>query len=139
VVLGSGHSALTAISELARIVQAHPGTRVSRVLRRGGVGTTFGGGDGDYLPERGALGTRAREAVEAGLVDVVTGFWTAYCLQGSSRGSPARPVNDAAANSEGQENNGNRWCQCGHLEFIGFMCTFVIYKPIDISQCVLHG
>ncbi|MGD0061997.1 MAG: NAD(P)-binding domain-containing protein [Streptosporangiaceae bacterium] len=76
VVLGSGHSALTAISELARIVQDHPGTRVSWALRRGGVGTTFGGGDGDQLPERGALGTRAREAVEAGLVDVVTGFRT---------------------------------------------------------------
>ena len=76
VVLGSGHSALTAIIELARIVQEYPGTTVSWALRRGGIGTAFGGGDGDELPERGALGIRARQAVEAGLVDVVTGFRT---------------------------------------------------------------
>lgn len=74
VVLGSGHSALTAVGELARIAETHAGTKVSWVLRRGGVGNTFGGGAADQLPERGALGIRAREAVEAGLVDVVTGF-----------------------------------------------------------------
>jgi thioredoxin reductase len=74
VVVGSGHSALTAIGELARIAEAHPGTRVSWALRRGVVGNTFGGGAADQLPERGALGIRARAAVDAGLVDVVTGF-----------------------------------------------------------------
>jgi glycine/D-amino acid oxidase-like deaminating enzyme len=74
VVVGSGHSALTAIGELARIAEAHPGTRVSWALRRGVVGSTFGGGAADQLPERGALGIRARAAVDAGLVDVVTGF-----------------------------------------------------------------
>lgn len=74
VVVGSGHSALTAIGELARIVQAHPGTRVSWALRRGVVGNTFGGGAADQLPQRGALGLRAKDAVDAGLVDVVTGF-----------------------------------------------------------------
>lgn len=36
VVVGSDHSALTAISELARIAAAHPDTRVTWVLRRGG-------------------------------------------------------------------------------------------------------
>jgi hypothetical protein len=74
VVVGSGHSALTAIGELARIAEAHPGTRVSWSLRRGVVGNTFGGGAADQLPERGALGIRAKNAVDAGLVDVVTGF-----------------------------------------------------------------
>jgi hypothetical protein len=74
VVLGSGHSALTALSELARIAESHPGTRLTWVLRRGGTGGAFGGGAGDQLPERGALGARARRAVEAGLADVVTGF-----------------------------------------------------------------
>jgi thioredoxin reductase len=74
VVLGSGHSALTAISELAPIAMDSPGTRVSWVIRRGGVGASFGGGTADQLPERGALGLRARQAVDAGLVKVVTGF-----------------------------------------------------------------
>ena len=74
VVVGSGHSAATAIIELARVARAHPGTRVTWALRRGVIGNTFGGGAADQLPERGALGTRAKQAVEAGLVEVVTGF-----------------------------------------------------------------
>jgi thioredoxin reductase len=73
-VVGSGHSALTAIIELAQIAAAHPGTRVSWVLRRGVLGNTFGGGGADQLPQRGALGIRAGQAVEAGLVSMVTGF-----------------------------------------------------------------
>lgn len=76
VVLGSGHSAATAVIELARIADANPGTRVTWALRRGVTGTTFGGGDADQLPERGALGLRAKQAVEAGPVALVTGFRT---------------------------------------------------------------
>jgi hypothetical protein len=75
VVLGSGHSAATAVIELARIAQAHPGTRITWALRRVTDGT-FGGGDADQLPERGALGVRAKQAVEAGTVSLVTGFRT---------------------------------------------------------------
>jgi len=74
IVVGSGHSAATAVNELARTAKRHPGTRVTWVLRRGTVGNTFGGGEADELPARGALGSRARQAVDAGLVDLVTGF-----------------------------------------------------------------
>ena len=35
VVVGSGHSAVTAVGELARLVKTHPGTRVTWALRRG--------------------------------------------------------------------------------------------------------
>jgi hypothetical protein len=73
-VLGAGHSALTALGELAQIARQHPGTRVSWVIRRRGTAGALGGGSADQLPARGALGLRAREAVEAGLVEVVTGF-----------------------------------------------------------------
>lgn len=76
VVVGNGHSAATAITELARIARQHPDTQVTWVLRRGTVGATFGGGESDELPERGALGQRARTAVEQGLVSLVTGFRT---------------------------------------------------------------
>jgi thioredoxin reductase len=76
VVAGAGHSAATAVIELARIAVAYPGTAVTWVLRRGVTGATFGGGDADELPERGALGTRARQAVESGAVALVTGFRT---------------------------------------------------------------
>jgi hypothetical protein len=50
---------------------------VTWVLRRGQVGNVFGGGQADALAARGALGQRARAAVEDGNVDVVTGFRTA--------------------------------------------------------------
>jgi thioredoxin reductase len=76
VVVGSGHSALTAIIELAQVAETNPGTVITWALRRGVVGNTYGGGTGDELPQRGALGIRARRAVDAGLVDVVTGFRT---------------------------------------------------------------
>jgi len=76
VVLGSGHSAATAIIELARIAESSPGTTVTWVLRRGVTDATFGGGTADALPERGALGLRAKQAVTDGLVGLVTGFRT---------------------------------------------------------------
>ncbi|MEC3977428.1 FAD-dependent oxidoreductase [Amycolatopsis sp. H20-H5] len=76
VVAGSGHSALTALIALADLAKDAPETRISWVLRRGSVGDTFGGGDADQLPARGALGLRAREAVGSGVITVVTGFRT---------------------------------------------------------------
>ncbi|XVS61097.1 FAD-dependent oxidoreductase [Actinosynnema sp. CA-299493] len=76
-VAGSGHSALTALVALADLAERHPGTNVTWLLRRGAVGAVFGGGEADQLPARGALGLRARGAVAAGHVEVVTGFRTA--------------------------------------------------------------
>ena len=74
IVIGSGHSAVTAVNELAGISKRHAGTRITWALRRGTVGNAFGGGDADELPARGALGVRAKQAVDAGLVELVTGF-----------------------------------------------------------------
>jgi thioredoxin reductase len=81
VVLGSGHSAATAVIELARIARAYPGTSITWVLRHGVTSGTFGGGADDQLPERGALGIRAKQAVEDGLVSLVTGFRTERVAQ----------------------------------------------------------
>ena len=76
-VAGSGHSALTALVAFAELAETAPGTHVEWLLRRGQVGDTFGGGEADQLPARGALGERARRAVAAGHVSTVTGFRTA--------------------------------------------------------------
>ncbi|MBP2456145.1 NAD(P)-binding domain-containing protein [Mycolicibacterium lutetiense] len=76
VVVGNGHSAMTAVIELAEVVREDPSTQVSWVWRRGSVGDGFGGGEADALPQRGALGIRARAAVDAGLVKLHTGFRT---------------------------------------------------------------
>ncbi|WP_024795023.1 FAD-dependent oxidoreductase [Tomitella biformata] len=77
VIAGAGHSALTAIVALASLAKDAPGTRITWALRRGGVGTTFGGGASDQLPARGTLGIRASQALEDGLLSVVTEFRTA--------------------------------------------------------------
>jgi thioredoxin reductase len=76
-VAGSGHSALTALVALAGLAREHPGTEIVWLLRRGAVGSVFGGGDADQLPARGALGQRAKAAAQAGHVRTVTGFRTA--------------------------------------------------------------
>ncbi|WP_199444357.1 FAD-dependent oxidoreductase [Umezawaea beigongshangensis] len=75
-VAGSGHSALTALVALVDLARTEPGTRISWLLRRGAVGDVFGGGESDELPARGALGLKAREAAQAGVVRTLTGFRT---------------------------------------------------------------
>lgn len=75
-VIGSGASAFTALALLADLAREEPGTHAVWILRRG-IGTnTFGGGAADQLPARGALGLRAKAAVEAGHASAVTGFRT---------------------------------------------------------------
>ncbi|EXJ52278.1 MULTISPECIES: FAD-dependent oxidoreductase [unclassified Microbacterium] len=74
VVVGSGHSALTAVLALARMARRDPSTTVTWALRRASARKAFGGGEADELPARGALGIRAKEFVDAGLVSLVTGF-----------------------------------------------------------------
>lgn len=76
VVVGSGHSAVTAVLALARMARRDPGTTVTWALRRATTANTFGGGDADELPARGALGIRAKEVVDAGLASLVTSFRT---------------------------------------------------------------
>ncbi|WP_456286139.1 NAD(P)-binding domain-containing protein [Microbacterium sp. JZ70] len=71
-VVGAGHSAAHAVLRLAELARKTPGTVVTWALRRGAA--VFGSGDADGLPERAALGGRARRAVEEGLVEVVAGF-----------------------------------------------------------------
>jgi hypothetical protein len=76
-VVGSGASAFTALASLADLAKEEiAGTHSVWVLRRGITGSTYGGGDADQLPARGALGLRAKSAVEAGHASAVTGFRT---------------------------------------------------------------
>ncbi|MFE9111872.1 NAD(P)-binding domain-containing protein [Streptomyces collinus] len=75
-VVGSGASAFTALALLADLAADEPGTHAVWILRRGMTGSTFGGGEADQLPARGALGLRAKAAVEAGHAGTVTGFRT---------------------------------------------------------------
>lgn len=83
-VVGSGASAFTALALLADLAKENAGkenngkendgTHAVWILRRGISDNTYGGGEADQLPARGALGLRAKAAVEAGYVSAVTGF-----------------------------------------------------------------
>ncbi|MCM2580241.1 NAD(P)-binding domain-containing protein [Streptomyces meridianus] len=75
-VIGSGASAFTALAQLAELARAEDGrgTRGLWILRRTMTDSTFGGGEADRLPARGALGLAAKRALDDGHVDAVTGF-----------------------------------------------------------------
>ncbi|MBU6531787.1 FAD-dependent oxidoreductase [Streptomyces sp. NPDC048405] len=77
-VIGSGASAFTALAYLADLAKSDggEGTKGVWILRRGISGSTFGGGEADQLPARGALGLAAKAAVDEGHADAVTGFRT---------------------------------------------------------------
>jgi len=74
VVVGAGNSATHAVLKLSDLVRRSPGTHVTWMLRRGSAENVFGGGAGDELPERAALGSRARQAIDAGFIRLETGF-----------------------------------------------------------------
>lgn len=77
-VIGSGASAFTALAHLADLAESGDGsgTKGVWILRRGISGSTFGGGEADRLPARGALGLAAKAAVDEDHADAVTGFRT---------------------------------------------------------------
>ncbi|MFI7464940.1 FAD-dependent oxidoreductase [Nonomuraea sp. NPDC049646] len=71
-VVGAGHSAATTLLALAEL----PDTPITWAIRAGNATRTYGGGDADALPARGALGTRLRAHVESGRIQLLTGFFT---------------------------------------------------------------
>lgn len=76
-VLGSGASAFTALAHLADLAGTDDGAGTKAVwLRRDISDSTFGGGEADQLPARGALGLAAKAAVDDGHAEAVTGFRT---------------------------------------------------------------
>jgi thioredoxin reductase len=75
-VIGAGHSAANTILALADLAAAEPETAVTWAIRAGSPTRTYGGGDADALPARGALGATLRGHVEAGRVRLLTGFYS---------------------------------------------------------------
>ncbi|SEH01007.1 Thioredoxin reductase [Nonomuraea solani] len=71
-VVGAGHSAATTLLALAQL----EGTPITWAIRAGDASRTYGGGEADALPARGALGTRLHAHVESGRIRLVTGFFT---------------------------------------------------------------
>lgn len=73
-VVGSGHSAFNVILDLMTLAAQAPGTDVVWVMRKENLDTVWGGGAADALEARGELGRRAKRAVEAGRLTVLTPF-----------------------------------------------------------------
>jgi len=90
-VVGAGHSAANTLLALADLAARAPGTSVVWAIRSASPARTYGGGAGDALPARGAIGTRVREHVESGAIEVVTGFGV----------QTVTPSGDAVAVSDG--------------------------------------
>src|SRR5205823_12608534 len=73
-VVGAGHSAATTLLELGDLAADEPGTEVLWVVRGADQARTYGGGEADELPARGALGARLKALVQSGRVELVSSF-----------------------------------------------------------------
>jgi hypothetical protein len=73
-VLGSGHSAINVTLALLDLQDKAPGTEVLWALRRDGIARLLGGGLNDQLPGRGALGLSAKQAIDAGRLNMLAPF-----------------------------------------------------------------
>jgi Pyridine nucleotide-disulphide oxidoreductase len=73
-VVGSGHSALNAILDLAALREHAPRTEIVWAIRDGELGDSLGGGAADQLPARGALGRAVGRLVDESSLELVTAF-----------------------------------------------------------------
>jgi thioredoxin reductase len=73
-VVGSGHSAMDAVIGLARLKAEVPQTTALWAMRSAPTAKTFGGLTDDQLASRGALGERAKAAVDRGDIVIVAPF-----------------------------------------------------------------
>ena len=73
-IIGSGHSALTALMDAVALKKDYPATDIHWIIRKTDVAEAFGGEENDQLAERGQLGSTARTLVESHLVTVHSGF-----------------------------------------------------------------
>lgn len=73
-VVGSGHSALNGLLDLATLAAEDGTTHIVWAIRRSAFGQLLGGARDDQLEERGKLGSRVRALLDAGRLELVTGF-----------------------------------------------------------------
>jgi hypothetical protein len=73
-VVGAGHSAANTLINVADLAKDEPNTRILWAVRGGSAEKVYGGGAADGLPARGQLGARLRRLVEAGSIELHTGF-----------------------------------------------------------------
>jgi hypothetical protein len=83
-VVGNGHSAFSALLELAKLQSAARETRLFWAIRGAKSGRLFGGEQNDELPARGALGSAVRELIETGKLTLLTDYRIERLERGSN-------------------------------------------------------
>jgi thioredoxin reductase len=73
-VVGAGHSAINVALDLIALQKDAPDTKVVWALRRNRIEKLLGGGLNDQLPQRGALGLAAMEAIKGNRLEVLAPF-----------------------------------------------------------------
>lgn len=73
-VVGSGHSAINTLLDLARLAEDEPKTSIVWALRNANLQRVYGGGKNDALPARGQLGVLIRRAAAAGAMKILAPF-----------------------------------------------------------------
>ncbi|MFS0868768.1 NAD(P)-binding domain-containing protein [Paenibacillus xylanilyticus] len=73
-VVGSGHSAINTLLELAELQKEESDTEIVWAIRKANIEEVYGGRELDGLQARGELGTRIQRVVESGAVSVMTAF-----------------------------------------------------------------
>lgn len=76
VVVGAGHSAATTLLALAELADDAPGTRITWAIRAESPTRSYGGGEQDRLPARGALGAGLQPLVDSGRITLAPSFFT---------------------------------------------------------------
>jgi hypothetical protein len=83
-VLGSGHSAIGTLTDLAKLAEQAPGTRPVWLLRGNDPAKAFGGGANDKLSARGELGAAFAALVATGTIRVESEFHVSHLTVGGS-------------------------------------------------------
>ena len=74
-VIGSGHSAINVLLDLAHLKRAYPDTTIHWILRKRDVSEAYGGKENDGLQARGELGITIQKVVEFNHFNVLTPFY----------------------------------------------------------------
>lgn len=124
-VTGAGHSAQTAIRDLADLARRHPETRVVWALRSPWHGC--GAGDSDPLPERERVGTAAREIAEGGAPQVEV-------IRDAAVEAVSRP--NGRVKVELRTPEGTRTVEADRvLALTGYVGDFGLYRQLQVHEC----
>ncbi|MGG6447686.1 FAD-dependent oxidoreductase [Pseudobacillus badius] len=81
VVVGSGHSALNTILDLAQLQETHSEMKIIWIMRKKSVEEAYGGEEKDALQARGELGVRIHQLVDSGQIQVMTPYQIQQLLE----------------------------------------------------------